>query len=370
METVRILSKNFLGYPLALTGGLVILGALSHWIAAPGWKDHRPEKRDLLLPILLIIFPVGLIVILTLLNDNLKLLTDRNLSIILPALALLAGIGITAFDRFGQVALVIVLLVNGLFTTHSYHQKPPWREMAAYVADRQVDNQPIILDVGGDVQALAYHVEQETATPQIQIYMLEQDPSIEMFSYLRFVALNDVSGFWVISWGGKYYEGLEGWGYVRTAAGVDYHQGSRLDMYRYDSIQLLDQKLATFGDQITLHQAETPDQAASGDQIGVGLWWSVPQKLDRDYTVSVFVLNAAEQIVAQDDKYPQQGQTPTSTLAPDQLIFDWHPLELPKNLSSGEYQVGVKVYWLVDGSILRTDSDKEYFEIEQIEIGG
>ena len=91
------------------------------------------------------------------LHTRYPLLTDRNISVIMPAIALLVGVSLTAFERFGGAFLAALIVVNGLLTTSAYFDKPPWREMAADIGAAYPGGEPVLLDVEGEHAALWYH---------------------------------------------------------------------------------------------------------------------------------------------------------------------------------------------------------------------
>jgi hypothetical protein len=71
----------------------------------------------------------------------------------------------------------------------------------------------------------------------------------------------------------------------------------------------------------------------------------------------VFLLDAAGQVVTQHDSPPQDGRAQPSEWLPETLYFDAHRLDVP----AGEYQLGVRVYWSSDGTIVPTASGADYY---------
>ncbi|NDJ78560.1 MAG: hypothetical protein GYB65_20100, partial [Chloroflexi bacterium] len=89
-----------------------------------------------------------------------------------------------------------------------------------------------------------------------------------------------------------------------------------------------------------------------GEDAHILLWWSTESPLLADYTVSVRLLDAdglplfapEGGLLAQNDEVPAEGERPTTTWQPGEIIFDFHPLAIPETLSPGTYQVGVMLY--------------------------
>jgi hypothetical protein len=116
-----------------------------------------------------------------------------------------------------------------------------------------------------------------------------------------------------------------------------------LDLYRFDRLPAV--PVAQFGNGMTLRQFEIlPDEGR------VDLWWSADAPLDKDYTVSAFLLDANGQLVAQFDGYPFQdfSPRPTTTFQPGEVVYDPHPLDW-SSLPPGHYTVAVQLYTWQDG---------------------
>jgi mannosyltransferase len=358
-DTAELLTREFLGVPVALFAGLLLIGVFSPFLHV--YAKSRPRFHSVLLPVLGAALPVIVVVGLPQINDSWRLLTDRNLAIMLPFLALLGGLGLTAFKGFPRTALIAFLLVNGLLTSDVDPNHPPMRPIARYVAAHQVDDQPVIFETGGADPSLEYHLKQEglAEVPLLSILnvrkRMEQDPAFEPFAYLRFEVLNNVDGFWYIYWNNdpQFLNALEGWGYIRTATAFDTHLGAPIYMYRYDAPSLLEEENTAWQGGIQLHRVATEIQE---DVLAVSLWWSSETPLSADYTVSVFLLNDAGTLVEQHDGYPGEGRAPTSSWAPNTLIYDAHRIPF----EPGQYELCIKVYNGADGSILLTKQDTDY----------
>lgn len=361
-SSANLLAPEFLGRPITLTLGLLLLGAGSPFLKT-GWTERR---HAVLLPALGIVVPLGFILLVK--DDGATLLNDRNLAMILPPMALLMGAGIAVFKGYNRLALVSLLLVNGLFTTDAEYTSPPWRPIAAYVAQHEVDHEPIVYNVYGEAAAMGYHLREEAGRniPLVSIYDL--DPNLDLFTTLRFEKLANTAGFWFIYWGedSPLFPAFEEWGFRRTFSDYKLHFGNKIYMHRYDNMSLLAEQKTTYDGILRLHQGYVPDRASAGDNIYISLWWSAAQTPPQDYTISVILLHPNGTVASQHDSFPQQGRFPTSQWQPDQLVYDTHPLKLPE---AGRYQIAVKVYTLSDGRVLPTSTNQEYFVMGEINVG-
>jgi hypothetical protein len=88
-----------------------------------------------------------------------------------------------------------------------------------------------------------------------------------------------------------------------------------------------------------------------GDPLNVRLWWSVERPPTLDYSIGLFILNDAGQIIAQQDGPPAVTDAPTATSQwqPGQLYTEDHTFQLPYPLPRGDYRLAMAVYWYGDG---------------------
>ena len=383
-HTVDYLASESFGKPIALYGLLLIVGAwgpLSDRL--PGVLGRIPRSRRLSGALLALLWFALPVLITVSLHSRYPLLTDRNISVIMPAIALLVGAGLTAFEPFGAAFLVALVVINGLLTTSSYFDKPPWREMAADVSARYPGGEPVLLDVEGEHAAAWYHfslelpvdvdrilnllpAEAEGTDLAVSLYDLRKRYGGDFIPRLQRI-LAETDGLWLAYWGDEakkhdIFDALALAGFVRTATLPYEHHGYPIYAYRYDRADSFGAPLVTFGTDapIALRRAVWPQTARAGERVHALLWWSASATPPADYTVSVFLLDGAGVLRAQHDGFPADGARPTSTWAAEELLFDAHTLRLPKDLPPGTYTLGVKLYTWWDGAILLTADGAEY----------
>ncbi len=102
---------------------------------------------------------------------------------------------------------------------------------------------------------------------------------------------------------------------------------------------------AVFNEEIALNGFQLSQSALKpGDGLCVELKWQALKQPAADDTVFVHVINAAGQLVAQNDMQPQSGFAPTSQWQPGATITDRHGVILPTNLPTGDYTIRVGLY--------------------------
>jgi|GEM_PF-4846661 len=357
-ESVERLAPEMLGNPLVLILGLLGLAAISPWVTvATGWQAKRPTWQAMSLPILGVTIPLMLVVLLT--SDRITLLNDRNLALTLPFVAILIGVGITAFHGFGRVALIVFIILNGLLTADVEFTPPPWRNIGEYMGTHHQQADPIIFNVQGASPTLNYYLREETGrdTERVSMYDLLRDPNRELLTDLRFQYLDDETGFWVVYWGQspELFATFDSWGFQQTFTKRFTHQASGIDLYRYDATVLLDEVVILYGEQVTLHQVQLPQP----DESVVALWWS-HAVLDMPLNGSVIFFDLAGNAITNVDQ----------PLRHEQTTLYYADYNVPDDLPLGDYQVGVKIYNAIDGNILPTTSNQDYEIVGTISIGG
>lgn len=99
-----------------------------------------------------------------------------------------------------------------------------------------------------------------------------------------------------------------------------------------------------FAEVLRLAGSTLPPQVVPGGVLSVELYWQVTASIPADYTVFVHVLDSADQIVAQLDRPPGGGASPTSSWRVGQTLRDTYPVPLPAELPPGDYRVRMGLY--------------------------
>lgn len=317
-------------------------------------KTHRGQA---FLLALWVILPVALTFAA---NHYLPILTDRNVMLLTPAVAVLVACGLTMVRGSGRAIIAAAIVLYGVTTVDFARIKPRWDTVAADVTAYAAPGQIALLEVGADDFPLAYYLD-HGLPPDVQARSLRmwRDESGDAYPGELAALLAQKRPIWLVHWSAdtNIFGQLESNGYVRTATWTTDHLGNALNVYRYDPIPT--EPVATYSNGMTLRQVSLqPDR--------VDLWWSADTPLGVDYTVSAFLLNATGTLVAQHDSYPQQDTRPTSAWQPAELIYDPHPL--PSGLPPGRYTVAVKLYTWFDGMVYPTAAGDEWAVVGEMEI--
>ncbi len=135
-------------------------------------------------------------------------------------------------------------------------------------------------------------------------------------------------------------------------------------MPRYTQYEPGPAPVAVLGEnQILLLDAQVTGEIRPGNTITVTLTWQALKPMDLDYTVFIHIVDEEEQIRAQRDKQPQDGQRPTNTWAVGEVIRDEHPIPIPPDAPAARYHINLGLYDWRTGQRLRV-GDTNFIRLE------
>jgi hypothetical protein len=151
---------------------------------------------------------------------------------------------------------------------------------------------------------------------------------------------------------------VESWLDRHAFKGVESWQGN----LRFVNYSLPDQlrcrpihPVATFAGEIILREQCQPafvQQVQSGAVALIGLRWQGLTTLSTRYKVSVQLLDARNQVVAQHDAEPGGGSAPTNAWRVGEVVVDNHGVFIPFGVPPGDYRAVTVVYDPVSGQRL------------------
>lgn len=372
-ETFAIVRGDLIGTHFGFTTGLLLLGLV---YVSYRFGAAKIRLRPLIPTVFLALWVLVPIMAIIAINARAPILTTRNFLLVTPAIVALVAHGLTNLDRTARTWALAVLVVTSLITIDAYHIKPPYREISAELLSLRANTGPdgqlsdgelVLMDIWVDDFALRYHIGQDlgadpAALPLISLPEWREKYRENFFAYLS-EALKGRSGFWLVYWG-KNEDGLLDFltqqGFIRTATLSRQHVGNTIYTYRYDA-QPSGSPLATYGDLFALYRADlNTTTITAGGTVRVNLLWSALRPPPLDYSVSVFVLGPAGNLIAQQDGPPLAGKSPTLGWQAGGLYFDSATLRLPTDLPPGTYTVGVKVYFYADPAPLPVNGAESY----------
>ncbi|MDM8527205.1 glycosyltransferase family 39 protein [Anaerolineales bacterium HSG24] len=103
------------------------------------------------------------------------------------------------------------------------------------------------------------------------------------------------------------------------------------------------------------------------DSLDLTLYWQARTEMPTNYTIFVQLLNEANYVVAQVDRYPQDGIAPTRTWLSNEIITDWYNLPLSE-LPTGQYRLLIGLYDATTGIRLMTDQGSDFVELSMLTL--
>jgi hypothetical protein len=87
-----------------------------------------------------------------------------------------------------------------------------------------------------------------------------------------------------------------------------------------------------------------PTRYVPGESLQLVLYWQTFDELSQDYTIFVHIVDGSGNIVAQWDSKPRQNDLPTTAWRVGEIVDDLHPVPLPPDMPTGEYQILLGMY--------------------------
>ena len=335
-------------WPLVIA--LMLLGCFTV-IALSGRRFQLRMNRVTWLLLLWLIAPL----LLTLLaNEFLPFLQPRRLTQWTPAIAILLACGLVNFRQPGRAVLILVLLLYGALHVDFYRVKPNWRGIAAMTARYAVPGDLVLTDIAGGDYQMGYYLRRAMPDgplldPDARYESLKIQRDFYADSYESWLPqlLDGYDTVWLMRWSDdrSAFDWLDELGFQESADYVHWHDGGAsgqidLHIYRFDRLHNTE-PFAIFSNGMSLHSATFDLEDLRAD-----LLWRARMRLERDYVVSVKLIDADGVVVAQHDGSPQNDLRPSSGWLIDELIFSPHELEVEAPLSAGDYQLIAQVYRL------------------------
>jgi uncharacterized membrane protein len=314
-----------------------------------GWGfQWRPINTSFLLLLWVVVPVTGAYI----LNHYTPILMHYRLTQITPAIALLFAFGLGNLRPPALRLILVAILLYGITTDDAAFKRPPWREVGQNAALYAVSGDLALAHItpSGDWQVMYYYerfMPEGVERRSLRQWQLEQG---DTYAAGLPALLDEYEHVWFMQWSKDQsgFEALAATGYTQTAIMTEHWLENDLSVFRFDRVPPSDDAITTYDNGMVLR-----DAALHPELLRVDLWWSATQTLDRNYTISVFLLADNGQLLAQYDAYPFNNARPTASWQPDEVVYDPHELVLIEGLESlppGSYSAAVKVYlWTGDG---------------------
>jgi hypothetical protein len=325
--------------------GITLLGLVIFVYGKDGaWRGWR--LRPLAMPVLLALWAIVPLTLAFIANTQLPILFDYRISQIVPPLILLLALGIMNFRPPERLFLLVVIVGYGMLMTDVYRPKPDWSAYGELVTQYVQDDDAVLSDFSGGDYTVTYYLSR-LLPEDVPVRSMWQWRYWEADTYEAgiFAYIQAHETVWVPFWNdasNEIFERMALVDYVQTDVRDFDLYGSTLQVLRFDAPIMQDAiPLAQFDNGMTLIEAELNSRG------GASLLWRADTSLESDYTIAVFLLDEAGNVITQTDSAPA---TPTSQWQSNALYFDGKVLDVPEDILDGGYELGVAVYeWSPDG---------------------
>ncbi|CAN5502000.1 hypothetical protein BH10CHL1_BH10CHL1_20850 [soil metagenome] len=261
---------------------------------------------------------------------------------------------------------IVGALALGAFILPSYYTNPTIRDNYAGVAryiqavgDRATDL--VLLDAPGQQEVWHYYdpgfpvlslPQQRPPDPEQTVAALAAAVQTRRSVYALFWATDEADPTHSVEqWlDQNAFKGLESWqGNLRFAV---YRLPEQVTCAPLPTAAIFDQRISL----LAQCQPRSPQQVAPGEIALIGLQWRALTSIKQRYKVSVQLLDARQQVIAQHDSEPAGGSQPTDSWPLQTTITDNHGLPIPFGTPPGAYTLIAKLYDSATGQSLLVGS--------------
>jgi len=305
-----------------------------------------------------------------------------------PAWTLLTAIGICQLpDWLPGRRLWLSLCVGGslalaALTLPAYYRSPTARDNYAGIAHylhatAKPDQALVVLDAPGQQEVWRYY--EQAYQLELPVLALPQQRPPDRTATLQTLqtAVIGRRAVYALFWATNEADPeqlVEHWLDQQAFKGLDSWQGNlRFVTYALptDLHCTAVAPIANFGGSIQLTQLcrPSPDQkVAAGAVALVGLHWQAITTLTQRYKVTVQLLDARNQLLAQRDSEPVGGSLPADQWAVGQTVVDNHGVLIPPGTPPGDYQLILALYDPATGERLRLGDGADHFILGAIQV--
>ncbi|MEM2368252.1 MAG: hypothetical protein QXQ50_08490 [Candidatus Bathyarchaeia archaeon] len=343
-----ILASGLVGLILQVPGVSLPLGIHREWLQAQGFPLYASETffKPQLSPLIASwqFLKPG--------NLNFAWMVNGTLDLVGLVLSagwcLLTGWILLAKPRYilpGSVFLGLVLTLLLLLHRYDAREVPvSFRSILTYIARREESSQAII----NPLPEWSGYVS-NTYKGHLPIYGLTDsyiDPTPEVARWLGKL-IEDYEAIWLLP--GPFppeFSGIE-----RTLMAFGFRvmdanfQGMRLALYAFPKSGLIRREVNIALDEaIILKSCAYSPQAEPEGMVLVEFKWQAEKKIDKDYIISLVLLDEKGLEVFRRDGVPVLWTRPTTTWLPGEEISDRHGFILAQTFPPGKYKLAVRIY--------------------------
>lgn len=301
-------------------------------------------------------------------NTEIRILTPRNLSIVVPGFAILAAFTLTAMPSWLRTTALIIILFPAVFAPQVLMRNAPYSEVLAEIRPQFESTDRVIINVGdawyynGVMRDyLADRLPDEA--PEANFLMLSRSQMLEMVNpedgsvqperLLTAISnfIDDSDDLWlvedsnaVVSLGNFYKQVIESQ-YVLVEQEV--FEDSALRPYTLTTYRRIPDSGGElrFGEDVALVAWQLPPdayEASACDVITLETWWRADQILAQNYSMTLTLADATGVGVAREDRIPA-GLLPLQWEA-GRVYWDERSVQIPCDASAGDYPLLIGWY--------------------------
>ncbi|MCB9459043.1 MAG: glycosyltransferase family 39 protein [Anaerolineaceae bacterium] len=314
---------------------------------------------------LAMLWGIGVPALVLLVNTQSTIFTQRYVSFLIVGLGLVFAAGLAALPRrLGWVALIVIVPLCYNSVTSHITDRIPFRDIYTQMAEASEPDDLILVQHGPD------YFKKEMMERYLPDYLLDDNLVYDVADTVGHRRVWHITHEFLTLPVRDTFEALREDRevmYVTPASSC-----TRAWCYVAQLLVAPPQAEATlFGDQIGFRGVDV--DSITDDAVTLHLWWENADVVDRDYSISVQILDSSGALVAQADgpitSYFNGGeQIATIDMVPDTNYIDVRTLDV-SDVPPGEYTLELIVYWWEDNTRLTRADGSDHLVIESITLG-
>lgn len=305
----------------------------------------------------LLVFAILMVGLTATANEQLSILTRRNLSPLTPVLSILAAVGLWLLPGRLRIAAIVLLLIPAVFTPVSMESNAPYREVVQAIGPTFESGDRIVLHVGSGWWQ--WEVAQNYLADRLPI----DDPTTEIIRVEDTIPsdepqptayidhrLGNASRVWFFGMGtpsnaGQIYKQVIAQNYALLTHREFFNRTFSGDFYLDEYARIPEPRSnIAYGDSFELvsWRLLTPVDTQACDWVTVEHWWRADEKPDDNYNTSLDLVASTGIGIARTNGEP--AGLLTLQWEPNRLYMDTRSVPIPCDTPPGDYSIMVTMY--------------------------
>ncbi|GAB5492224.1 MAG: hypothetical protein Phog2KO_24390 [Phototrophicaceae bacterium] len=316
----------------------------------------------------------GLFLIMWLLNYQVGVLSTRMIYYLTPFLMIACAHGFMQLNKQARITFLTVFLLTAVISKPIIQARLNFSDMTTAIEANYAIGDTIIVETGWTDFATDYEITQAIPESSGHIFATARiwtpDEILEEANTL----LQNQDTVWLVQWLHapiilpQLLDGIYGFELVEA---IDIENSEPvavsdpIRIYRFQQPNLVDTPIV-FGENIELHEAIFPNEFYQDDGLRIDLWWKTSDIIDRDYSTSLFLMDATGQVVTQFDA--SIADLPSSQWQLHTPVHVTYTIPISDTIASGDYTLNAVVYYFETPTSPLMVNNQDFIELGTVTL--